>query len=747
MKSKASCFSLSGPLFVENIRRYWAVMAVAFIAYFLAGVSPILINMGEPDLRRSAGYIDNLLTGQNPMFISLGFAMPIICAVIALNYMQKSASATSIHAMPFSRARLYNTSVLSGFVMTVIPYIAAVLILLLIARPTYSVYDYTEWETIGSVLNPDAKDVFTRSAILIWALESIVTSLFVYAIAIFGGIISGNGVMHSIMAVCWNWLAPALALVGVYFSGQYLYGYSADLTFITYLTPVMRTVFYDTLTGGQFAAYIIISIAVLALSAFLYGRRKLERTGEAIVFTWLKPILCCLFTLFVTILTGLYFEALGVLSDSYLSCYLGYAVGAIVGYLVARMIVFKTPKVFNVATLKGFAIYVVILIAIFAGFIFDIGGYETRVPAANKIEAAYITMPDLGAFASYDRYQAEHFNMVYDDDDIYKVNRYANIVRFKDSENIEEVRKIHSYIAEHNEFSNRTGIFESEPYEDGVQYRNVRIIYDLGGKTFERSYYIKQAEFEKSEGFAKLLSGKEFKDQFSFENLVMESIDSIQVSDAVKKADTMFTGSAAEELLAALEADFRARTFEQETDTKNISFVNIQVVYRFSEEAKKDYGAGVRGISVPLYYSDENTIAWLESHGFENVTELPTKYIRSMAIYYTGDLVYAAGGEELAEYVLEHGLHSANNLIYDSYLAFSLYPSPDTAAALIELERKNYEGTIDWDKYSDLQVKYIDSMIGEVYLPISEVPEDLLKRIANSSDFKNYGHTAEDFAR
>ena len=218
----------------------------------------------------------------------------------------------------------------------------------------------------------------------------------------------------------------------------------------------MRTVFYDTLTGGQFAAYIIISIAVLALSAFLYGRRKLERTGEAIVFTWLKPILCCLFTLFVTILTGLYFEALGVLSDSYLSCYLGYAVGAIVGYLVARMIVFKTPKVFNVATLKGFAIYVVILIAIFAGFIFDIGGYETRVPAANKIEAAYITMPDLGAFASYDRYQAEHFNMVYDDDDIYKVNRYANIVRFKDSENIEEVRKIHSYIAEHNEFSNRT---------------------------------------------------------------------------------------------------------------------------------------------------------------------------------------------------------------------------------------------------------------------------------------------------
>ncbi len=747
MKSKASCFSLSGPLFVENIRRYWAVMAVAFIAYFLAGISPIFLNMSEPDLRHAAGYIHNLLMGQNPMFVALGFAMPLICAVIALNYMQKSASATTIHSMPFSRARLYNTSVLSGFVMTIVPYIAVVLILLIIARPTYSVYDYTDWDTIGSVLNPDAKDVFTRSAILIWALESIVTSLFVYAIAIFGGIISGNGVMHSIMAVCWNWLAPALALVGVYLSGTYLYGYSANLDWITYLSPVMRTIYEDTLTGGQLAAYIIISIAVLVFSAFLYGRRKLERTGDAIVFGWMRPILCCLFTLFVTILTGLYFEALGILSNSEISCYLGYVVGAVVGYLVARMIVFKTPKVFNVATLKGFAIYVVIVIALFAGFIFDVAGYETRVPAANKIEAAYITMPDLGAYASFDRYQAEHFNMVYDGDDIYKANRYANIVRFKDSDNIEEVRKIHSYIAEHNEFSNRNGLFGSEDYDMNVHYCNVRVIYDLGGKTFERSYYIKQSEFEKSEGFAKLLSGKEFKDQFSFDNLNMSSIENIAVNDSVKRADSTFTRGEAEELLAALEADFRARTFEQETNPKNISFVTIDVTYRYSEEAKKDFGADMRGISVPLHYSDENTISWLEAHGFENITELPTDYIRSMAVYFEGDLVYTVSSRELAETVLEHGLHSANNMQYNSYLAFSLYPSADTASALIELERKNYEGTIDWDKYSDLQVKYMDSMIGEVYLPISEVPEDLLKKISNSSDFKTHGHTAEDFAR
>ena len=190
MKSKASCFSLSGPLFVENLRRYWTYMAAAFIAYFLAGASPILMNMGQPDLRDAAGYIDNLLQGQNPVFIAMGFIIPLTCAVVVLNYMQRSASATSIHAMPFSRAKLYNTSVLSGFVMTILPYILTVIILLLLARPTYSPYDYTDM----GILEDDAVNIFTGSRILVWAAESIVSMLFVYAISIFAGIISGNSV-------------------------------------------------------------------------------------------------------------------------------------------------------------------------------------------------------------------------------------------------------------------------------------------------------------------------------------------------------------------------------------------------------------------------------------------------------------------------------------------------------------------------------------------------------------------------
>jgi len=361
MKSKASCFSISGPLFVENIRRYWAIMAVAFIAYFLTSLSPIMLSLSEPDLRESAGYINDMLHGQNPLFVSMGFAMPIICAVTVLAYMQRQAAATSMHAMPFSRAKLFNTSVLSGFVMTIVPFIITGIIVLALARPTYLPYYYDDM----GILEEGAENVFTRVAVLRWMAESLVSMLFIYAIAIFGGIISGNSIMHAIMAVCWNWLAPALALVGVYLSSEYLYGYGTDMEWIMNLSTVLRTIMSDPLSGAEYITYILIAIAIIVLSAFLYSRRKLERTGEAIVFAWMKPILCCLFTLFVTILMGLYFEALQVIGNSDVSVYAGYAVGAVVGYLISRMIVFKTPKVFNTATLKGFIIYVIILAAIF----------------------------------------------------------------------------------------------------------------------------------------------------------------------------------------------------------------------------------------------------------------------------------------------------------------------------------------------------------------------------------------------
>ena len=733
MKSKASCFSLSGPLFMENLRRYWAYMAVAFIAYFLAGASPILMNMGQPDLRDAAGYIDNLLQGQNPVFIAMGFIIPLTCAVVVLNYMQRSASATSIHAMPFSRAKLYNTSVVSGFVMTILPYLLTVIILLLLARPTYSLYDYTDM----GILEDDAVNIFTRSRILVWAAESIVSMLFVYAISIFGGIISGNSVMHTIMAVCWNWLAPAISLVFVYLAGVYFYGYTNDLEWLVNLSPVMKTVMPDVLSAKFFVIYIVTAVLILVFSAFLYGKRKLERTGDAIVFGWMKPILCCLFTLFVTILSGIYFEALGVLSNSYISCYLGYVIGAIVGYIVARMIVFKTPKVFNLATLKGFAVYAVLVIALFSAFIFDVTGYETRVPDAKSIDAAYISIPEIGAFSTYDRFDPTKFNM--EEDEFYKNNHYSVMAKYEDEANIEAVRSLHAYLAENRKLSNRRTLFGDDfDYDPNEVYDNVTVLYNLGGKSFKRAYYVKQSAFLENEDLRTLYESKEFKEMFALTNIDMLELNNISVDANFSKKHENFGNAEAQELLEAMSKDFEERSFDEETSAENLAYVDLNIYYHISKEVwGSNYSYEGESIYLPLHYSDKNTIAWLAAHGFEDVTTIPVEYVRSVAVLFEDTYIHASTDKEMIEFLLKNGLHSSQRMPYNAYFAVDLYPSADTAKNRLELEEKYNDGYGDmgWDDYNSRVNVISDSMFAEIYIPASKVPDEYYNLFTKNKRF------------
>ncbi|MDD3168032.1 MAG: hypothetical protein PHC91_01030, partial [Eubacteriales bacterium] len=67
MKSKASYFSISKPLILENLRRFWAIPALAFLVYFLSGVFPIL--MSYTHLNDMASYISMSLCNQQPFYI------------------------------------------------------------------------------------------------------------------------------------------------------------------------------------------------------------------------------------------------------------------------------------------------------------------------------------------------------------------------------------------------------------------------------------------------------------------------------------------------------------------------------------------------------------------------------------------------------------------------------------------------------------------------------------------------------
>lgn len=139
MKNKR-IFSLSKALITENLKMYWYLPALSFIAYFMAGIFPLIMDSSlRTDPNRT--YLEDSLNNMNVFFCLLLVAVPLIAAVTMMGYFHKPAQAMTIHAQPFSRNRIYCSQTLTGWLLCVLPVAAMTLLYLFIAgMPAASLY-------------------------------------------------------------------------------------------------------------------------------------------------------------------------------------------------------------------------------------------------------------------------------------------------------------------------------------------------------------------------------------------------------------------------------------------------------------------------------------------------------------------------------------------------------------------------------------------------------------------------------
>ena len=105
---------LSGPLLVENLKRFWLGSVLAFIGYFLIVCMPILT-------LREAFQINNVLTGTYIPAALWAAGVPVVAALLIFRYLHQQSSAAIVHSMPLSRKQLYHTNFLSGAVLCLAP--------------------------------------------------------------------------------------------------------------------------------------------------------------------------------------------------------------------------------------------------------------------------------------------------------------------------------------------------------------------------------------------------------------------------------------------------------------------------------------------------------------------------------------------------------------------------------------------------------------------------------------------------
>lgn len=416
MPSKISLFNKE--MILQVGRNIGWISVIYFLALFFAIPLRIMMHYSGDDNRffmPSEGLFDFEFGIQLIMIITV----PVVMAIFLYRFLHVKQAADLMHSLPLKREQIFHFYTLTGFVFLVIPVILIALITVIIhgafkLELYFQLGDIVSWTGIVILYNA----VFFLSGILM---------------AMVTGISVVQGVLTYIML-----LFPAgFTLLVIYNLGLLLYGFPSDyfqIRNIEYLSPISHLALLESksISAKAILLYIVIVIAAYILSLLIYKKRNIESASEAIAFKGLKKVFKFGVVFCMTLLGGMYFDAM---QNEFAWLIFGYAAGATIGYFAAEMVLQKTWRVFGSGRgLVSYAVVLAILIMITQAF----APYEKKVPVLNDIKSVI------------------YANGIYSDPN----DPYAPKPMFE-RENIEAVREFHKRII-HNEKANEQGMKSQE---------------------------------------------------------------------------------------------------------------------------------------------------------------------------------------------------------------------------------------------------------------------------------------------
>lgn len=604
MKSKASYFSLSLPLIIENTKRMWAMPVIGFLVYFFSGAFPII--MSYKNLNGMASYIEWSLHNLQPFYMAVHLILPVVAAVILFGYLQNTGSVAVMHSMPFTRSKLYNSNYLSGLILISLPILLNGIILLLLSKPTFNQWGPPEDRVISAV------NVFTKMEVLNWIGVSLLIVAVLYSIAVFTGIVTGNSIMHFLSSYYFIFLIPLLYVVfNVYFE-EFLFGFDISGSWIERALSISP--FTGVLqAGGHFSLwevifYLFTIVAMTLAGAFLYGRRKLERAGDSLTFEFVKPIISYVVAFLGMTMLGFYFYLMG---QERIFMYAGFVAGTLIFFIIGTMVVEKSPRIYNRQGYKNFVIYAVIAILFVVGLRFDLTGFENRVPKVDKIQWAEFYPP-------FDNFSYS--------------GKYIQEGNLKDPKNIEALMAFHKSIVDDKErLKNDTQDLKTSPFN--IKYKGKSAF------AISRQYKVDYLTYKDSPQLKTIFESKEYKEARSFFNPSVEKYvqvfvysEDYRITEQGEEGNVMLTDAKEiVDFIALLEKDFQAMTFEELVSLKPV-VASVELQFIYGKAANRNWVAnetGYQHFGIPATFT--NTVSWLKEHGY--VEKLTADLVEYVDIY------------------------------------------------------------------------------------------------------------------
>ncbi|MDE6589257.1 MAG: hypothetical protein K2K53_02690, partial [Oscillospiraceae bacterium] len=142
----------------------------------------------------------------------------------------------------------------------------------------------------------------------------------------------------------------------------------------------------NTYGWGTLGIYAAAALALAVCAFFLYRARRLESAGDVVSVKAMRPV----FKYGVALCAGL---AFGVVTRTFTGggetlLMIAIVIWGVIGYFAAQMLLDKSFRVFH--KWKGAAAVAAVFIAVFVVVVFDLTGFETRVPDPASVQEVHV---------------------------------------------------------------------------------------------------------------------------------------------------------------------------------------------------------------------------------------------------------------------------------------------------------------------------------------------------------------------
>jgi hypothetical protein len=488
------------------------------------------------------------------------------------------------------------------------------------------------------------KNAYTDVGDLVRALAcTLVATLFVYALTVFAGVITGTTSLHIIVAAVLNVAALAFYLIVTALTSEFLYGYYSEATYsiARFLHPAIAFIisqFRITSPAGiaEPLLFIAISAAFSAAAFILYKKLKSERVGRPFTFEIAEYAFIIIVTLCGMTICGLMFAEVGgagQLRDERFLFYGGAIIGAIVTYMAATMVARKSTRIFDMRLLRNFGVYAICAVLFLVCTTTDITGYEKRIPEAAAVKSVEVGMP-------------LSFNII-----PYRWGYSDTKVRLADKEGIEAVTALHKVIADAGpkfSVSNNKYYIEDSSMdtfeESAMEFMNyetqLTLKYKRNGGGFISRIYDLNPKVANTKQLRNLIGSKSWRKASTMGNLygykLLRNVDVIfgdsghMLENDNPAFEKKLTDSEVRELAAHLDADYMKISTD---DLISRSLSDEILTFEFSWVAKKGHDSPPYiTYSVTAEYTE--TIKWLKENGWYEDMVRATGLLKAEAVKY-----------------------------------------------------------------------------------------------------------------